>query len=73
MLGMTIYGLIASKEAAQTLSSLGHAMSYNTILQYNNEWLKKQPPTHKEIQQCQVTAVLPQVNVSFSLTKALVS
>lgn len=48
MLGLTVHRLTGSKEAAQTLHSLGHTISYNEILRYNDLWAKNQHPVHKK-------------------------
>ena len=47
MLGLTVHRLTGSKEAAQNLHGLGHSISYNDILKYNDFWSHNQPPCHK--------------------------
>ena len=47
MLGLTVHRLTGSKEAAQNLHGLGHSISYNDILKYNEFWSRSQPPCHK--------------------------
>ena len=47
MLGLTVHRLTGSKEAAQNLHRLGHSISYNDKLKYNEFCSHNQPPWHK--------------------------
>ena len=47
MLGLTVHRLTGSKEAATHLHHLGHSISYNDILKYNNIWSFAQVEVHK--------------------------
>ncbi len=48
VLGLTVHRLTASKETSQVLHKLGHSISYNSILKYNDNWSKNQPEVHKK-------------------------
>ena len=47
MLGLTVHRLTGSKEAATHRHHLGHSISYNDILKYNNMWSSAQVEVHK--------------------------
>ncbi len=48
VLGLTIHRLAASKETSQVLHKLGHSISYNSTLKYNDNWSNNQPEVHKK-------------------------